>query len=183
MKNIISLIFLSLMISTTSCNNDDDNNNGETLPPATQTGANTVGCLVNGEVFLPKSEGINPAVVVNYEFVDGDFFFLLNFKDQRGTINEFVSIKTRFIELEQNETYSLNKNFDDDGDFAGGGGAYRPSTLDNGEYLTTSSITGELTITRLDLSNSIISGTFWFDAINEEGEIVEIRDGRFDYEY
>ncbi len=43
--------------------------------------------------------------------------------------------------------------------------------------------TGELTIKRNDLSNSIISGTFWFNAINEEGEIVEIREGRFDCNY
>jgi len=110
------------------------------------------------------------------------FFFLLNFKDQRGVINEFVSIRTGFVELQANQTYTLNKNFDDDGDYVGGG-AYRPNTLDNGEYYTTSSITGELTITRVDTSNSIISGTFWFDAINAEGEVVEIRDGRFDYVY
>ena len=43
--------------------------------------------------------------------------------------------------------------------------------------------TGELKITRIDLQNSIISGTFWFDAINEAGEIVEIREGRFDWNY
>jgi hypothetical protein len=35
----------------------------------------------------------------------------------------------------------------------------------------------------LDLANSIISGTFWFDAINTAGETVEIRQGRFDWNY
>lgn len=43
--------------------------------------------------------------------------------------------------------------------------------------------TGELTITRVDISNSIISGIFWFDAVNEAGDIVEIREGRFDWNY
>lgn len=182
MKNIISLLFLSVMVCLSSCDNDDDNS-GDTLPPATQTGANTVGCLVDGEVFLPKSEGINPAVVVNYEFFEGDFFFGLTFKDQRGTIDEIVSLGTGYITLEENINYILDKNTTDDGDYVGGGGAYRPSNLDNGQYLTTSSVSGELTITRIDLSNSIISGTFWFDAVNEDGEIVEIREGRFDYQY
>ena len=42
---------------------------------------------------------------------------------------------------------------------------------------------GELTITRVDLQNSIISGTFWFDAINTDNEVVEIREGRFDWNY
>jgi len=176
------LILLFAITQTLNCCSSDDNSN-DTLPPATQTGANTVGCLVNGEVFLPKAEGINPAVVVNYEFINGEFFFLLNFADMRGVISEFVSVSTGFIELEANQTYILDKNPYDDGDYTGGGGAYRPNTLDNGEYYTNSSITGELTITRVDTSNSIISGTFWFDAINEQGEIVEIREGRFDYVY
>jgi hypothetical protein len=181
MKTIVfSLLTLCFVLQ--SCNKDDDSSN-DSLPPATQTGANTVGCLVNGEVFLPKNEGINPVVVVNYEFFNGEFFFGLTFKDQRGTIDEIVSLGTGYITLEENITYILDKNTTDDGDYVGGGGAYRPSNLDNGQYLTTSSVTGELTISRLDLSNSIISGTFWFDAINEQGEIVEIRDGRFDYVY
>ena len=66
MKKTLLLIVIGLTLSC--CNNDDDNG-GDTLPPETQTGANTVGCLVNGEVFLPKAEGINPAVVVNYEYL------------------------------------------------------------------------------------------------------------------
>ena len=63
-----------------------------------------------------------------------------------------------------------------------GRGASYFSTLSN-VYSTTTSITGKLLITRVDLSNSIISGTFWFDAINSEGEVVEIREGRFDWNY
>ena len=183
MKNkIYTLLLLFPLWGLGGCN-EDDNNNNDTLPLATQIGANTVGCLVNGEVFLPRSEGINPTVVVNYEFFQGEFFFGLTFKDQRGSIDEIVSIGTGFISLEENITYVLDKNSLDDGDYIGGGGAYRPSTLDEGEYYTTSLVTGELTITRVDLSNSIISGIFWFDAINSENEIVEIREGRFDYEY
>lgn len=178
MKNLILLIAIGL---TLCCCSNDDNNSGDKLPPATQTGANTVGCLVNGEVFLPKSEGINPAVVVNYEFFEGDFYLNLRFTDQRNGGNEGVRLRTQRIDLEVNHTYQLDKNTVNDGDFTGGGGEYQTSVFN--EYLTTSSIIGELTITRLDLSNSIISGKFWFDAVNEDGEIVEIRDGRFDYQY
>lgn len=183
MKNISILFFLCSILSIISCSNDNDSScvGVDCLPPATQTGANTVGCLVNGEVFLPKSEGINPAVVVNYEFVDGDFFFRLTFRDQTGSANESVNLFTRFVELEVGETYTLNKNFDDDGDYTGGGGEYQTSS--SNEYFTNLLQTGELTVSRIDLSNSIISGTFWFDAINAEGDIVEIREGRFDYQY
>ena len=65
--------------------------------------------------------------------------------------------------------------------FIGGGGRYALNS--NNNYYTNLIKTGELTITRVDLSNSIISGTFWFDAINSEGEVVEIREGRFDWNY
>jgi hypothetical protein len=178
MKKLFVLLTISL---TLNCCNKDDDNSSDTLPPVTQTGANTVGCLVNGKVFLPKNEGINPSVVVNYEFFNGDFFFNLRFTDQRNGSNEGVRLRTQRIDLQVGETYILNLNTESDGDFTGSGGEYQTSV--SNEYLTTTTNTGELTITRLDLSNSIISGTFWFDAINEQGDIVEIRDGRFDYVY
>ena len=178
MKNLILLITIALTLSC--CDNDDDNS-GDTLPPATQTGANTVGCLVNGQVFLPKSEGINPAVVVNYEFINGDFFFTLRFSDLRNSSNEGVRLRTQRVDLQTGEIYILNMNTIDNGDFSGSGAEYQTS-LSN-EYLTNSSFTGELSITRVDTVNSIISGTFWFDAINTNGVIVEIREGRFDYVY
>ncbi|MBP2284200.1 hypothetical protein H4V97_002518 [Flavobacterium sp. CG_23.5] len=37
-------------------------------------------------------------------------------------------------------------------------------------YKTTSTITGELKITNHNFNKAIPSGTFWFDAINSEGE-------------
>jgi hypothetical protein len=52
------------------------------------------------------------------------------------------------------------------------------------EYLTRQDrYYGEFTITKLDTANYIIAGTFWFDAVSEEGEVVEIREGRFDIDY
>ncbi len=40
-----------------------------------------------------------------------------------------------------------------------------------------------MSITKLDFENHIVSGTFWFDAINEDGKLVEIREGRFDMNF
>jgi hypothetical protein len=51
------------------------------------------------------------------------------------------------------------------------------------QFYTTNTNIGELKITRLDTQQKIISGTFWYDAINPQGEIVKIRDGRFDMHY
>ena len=92
--------------------------------------------------------------------------------------NESVNIFTAKIELQENQTYILNQP---DTPENGAGGEYRLSQ--SNQYNTSLIHTGELKITRVDLQNSIISGTFWFDAINTDNEVVEIREGRFDWNY
>lgn len=180
MKNLLFILAIALTLSC--CDKDGQLFAGkDQLPPETQIGANTVGCLVNGKVFLPHAEGINPEVNCFYQFVDKEFFFNMNFADLRGVTNERVVLQINRINLNAGQTYVLNKNMIDDGDFTGGGGTYSLST--SNRYYTNSLKTGELKITRVDLSHSIISGTFWFDAVNSAGEKVEIRQGRFDWNY
>ncbi len=89
MKNL--LIIIALVLVFYSCNKDDDNSSSS-LPPETQIGANTVGCLVNGEVFLPHAEGLSPSVNCFYQFDDGEYYFSMNFADLRGTTNERVVV-------------------------------------------------------------------------------------------
>ena len=180
MKNLILLLTLTL---TLSCCNKDDNpfSSKDQLPPETQKGANTAGCLVNGEVFIPHQVGLSPSLVCNYEFLDGQFYFNIAFSDSRNGSVKSVSVNHNKVSLQSGSIYNLNKNTVNDGDFTGGGGTYFP-TLQN-FYRTNSIKTGELKITRLDVSNSIISGTFWFDAVNTAGETIQIRSGRFDMNY
>ena len=173
------IIFFTLTIFI-SCDKDTFKGNDQ-LPPETQIGANTVGCLVNGKVFIPKQEGITPSLVCNYELIDGEFYFNIAYSDSRNGGVESVSINHNKISLQNNTVYLLNKNTLNDGNFMGGGGTYFP-TLQN-FYRTNLIKTGELKITKIDLTNSIISGTFWFDATNTNGEIVQVRSGRFDMNY
>ena len=51
-----------------SCNKNEipPTDNPPQLPPETQTGANTFGCLVNGKVWLPKGGGLLPGVFSDY---------------------------------------------------------------------------------------------------------------------
>jgi hypothetical protein len=50
MKYCISLLFAFLL----SCTKDSPNSFTAQLPPETQTGANTFGCIINGQVFYPR---------------------------------------------------------------------------------------------------------------------------------
>ncbi|MFY0484118.1 DUF6252 family protein, partial [Flavobacterium sp. PLA-1-15] len=108
-------------------------------------------------------------------------YFTMNFADLRGTTNKRVVLQTSKIDLQAGQTYILNKNVINDIDIEGGGGLFSLSTTNR--YYTNTIKTGELKVTRVDLANSIISGTFWFDAVNQAGEVVEIREGRFDWNY
>ena len=185
MKKILLTL---LVVAFNACNNDDvPADPVSKLPPATQTGENTIGCLVNGEALLPKGSPLaGPVKNAFYQLIDGEYFFGLSFSNKNGEVLKSLRIGTLFSKLSKNQTIVLDKNFGDDGDYIGGGGEYGASTsVLEGTigYVTTSTVNGELAITHLDETKQIISGTFWFDAINNDGDIVEIREGRFDMPY
>ena len=178
MKNL--LLLLALTLTLLSCDKGTFKGKDQ-LPAETQTGANTVGCLVNGQVFLPNAECINPEVNCFYQLVDGEYFFNMAFSDLRGTGVKTVSVRTSKINLETNGNYILDQENTIFEEFVGGGGVYG---INAANYFYTSTLkTGELKIIKLDPVNAIISGTFWFDAVNSAGETVEIRQGRFDWNY
>jgi hypothetical protein len=61
-------------------------------------------------------------------------------------------------------------------------GKYRINSADY-NYSTDEQNTGELEIVFHDLENRILGGTFEYNAVNEDGVIVEIREGEFDMKY
>ncbi len=50
-------------------------------------------------------------------------------------------------------------------------------------YYTIKGYKGILYFNKVDESAQIISGTFWFDAINSFGDTIKISEGRFDVKY
>ena len=178
--------FLPLLISflLLSCGRKDDENTNPVsqLPPATTIGANTIGCLVNGEVFLPRQNNpLGPSSSnCYYQFVDGGWEFNLGISNDKFSPLRSIDIDTNKKELEQGNIYTISSETSSNSLFAFyllGGGLY-------GGYRTTDSYTGQLKITKLDKVNHIISGTFYFDAIRlNTGEIIKITEGRFDMQY
>jgi hypothetical protein len=174
MKNLLFLFTTLLTLSC--CNKDDDKptNPIDQLPPDTQIGANTAGCLVNGEAFLPKGAGI----ILNCFYQDGLNFGLSITKNISNNIQNInVASLNQSLEIEkiyQLKEYGANSKYGEYTYFYTGG---------DKRYKTNSIVTGELKITYHNFIKAIISGTFWFDAINSEGEIIKIREGRFDMEY
>jgi hypothetical protein len=146
---------------------------------------NTIGCLVNGKALVPKGETWHSNTYscqyqyLNNSLSEGYYFTVsvINSKDKPLTS---VYVQTNNLEFEEGKTYPLVSENEE-------GNAYGFFWTDNGTkstyYFTNETNRGELTITKLDKYNQIISGTFWFDAVNERGEKVEVREGRFDMKY
>ncbi len=184
MKPLLYILLPLLLVTTNSCNGDDDSSD-DTLPEVTTIGANTAGCLVNGEVFLPKGNSFGGPTLSAFYQVDQDgFHFGLSISDTTGDITKSIAVFTNPEELQEGQTYSLGAiEVNEDNDFNSNFGRYIEIDASVVFFNTSSTSTGVLTITKLDTQQNIISGTFSFDAINNSGEVVEVRDGRFDMRY
>ena len=176
---IIPLIFLLI----SSCKKHEDNE----LPPATQTGANTFGCKINGvnwvangnnDSFYPQAlQGGIDAVDTSLGGTKNEFKRQLFFSayNLNRTSFDLVLGREPFV-----GTYLFNKttrpepaesNYINYGAFSGMGGW----------FMTDSTNQGSITITYYNESRCIVAGTFQFDAVNKNtGEVIHVTEGRFD---
>ena len=166
-------LLLVALLGLSQCQKKSDPSPEEQLPPATQTGANTFGCLVNGQAWTPQgyNGSSNYSVVYDPNYANGT----LNISVYRYTGNEsskqIITIYSDSLRTTGN--YPLVKNGRQEALFKDratgceffGGTYYRR---------------GNLTITRLDLRAGIISGTFDFVLAKPGCDSVRVTQGRFD---
>ncbi|MDP1763189.1 MAG: DUF6252 family protein [Sediminibacterium sp.] len=187
MKSFL-IIAASFVLLSSSCRKNKPVNPIDQLPPETQTGANTFGCLVDGEVFKPGGAQLSGGSLgCNYQFLgtgaNGGYYFRLSGVKGSGNNQTAVGLFTDSLKIQEGVKYLL--------DSSEKGKAYSHySNLANGSsqnewfYKTKkTNFGGELWIKKLDTVNQIVSGTFWFDAVNANGQKVQIREGRFDVRY
>lgn len=184
MKQTIRLFLLPLLclLLTSSCKKDKVPPL-EQLPAATQEGKNTFGCLINGKAFTPQSGGLfnSSPKQCYYQYVKGSYYFHVSASNDKGANDILkVMVETQGIKLEEDKTYPLDVERGKDG---GAGAHYIIARMHHNAYMTGPGMAGELTVTHLDEERQIVSGIFWFDAVNKQGEKVQVREGRFDMRY
>ena len=175
LTKIIRCIPLWMLLLSISCNKE------KLLPPATQTGANTFGCLVDGKAWIPSGggfmSGINPT---------GGGFFLdvnskLNIYIRAHSNGDYIHIFLKHIT--STGTYLLNKETDvkPNAVLPENYGVYFTSGM-NDYYVTTPQHTGVVNITYADTTKGIVAGTFEMELYQKSrGKIIKITKGRFDY--
>lgn len=152
------------------------------LPPITQTGANTFGCLVNGKAWTPKGwDGRQPNffIIVDPTFRNGDF----SLRTYRLDNSIYESYVIGSDSINATSTYIIS-------DIANTRIIYHKGTPDLSQIFCTVSYngnfqrTGYLRISKYDLQSGIVSGEFEFTMVNKDcgnGDIIKVTKGRFDY--
>jgi hypothetical protein len=179
------LLAFSFLLST-SMKCKKDQTGIDTLPPATQEGKGTFGCLVNGEAFTPKGSSFGgPILSSYYQYLNSStaqgYFFNVSADRSENNISKSISIGDNNVIISQGKTYVL-RNYPEKNETYGSYAIISGAGNIN-EYSTINTFQGELYISKFDQVNQIVSGTFWFDSVNNKGEKVEVREGRFDVKY
>lgn len=184
MKPLI-LFIISFVLLSGSCKKNKVSSPIDKLPIETQLGANTFGCLVNGEVFKPGGAQLSGgSLQCNYQLLSGNSYFFVLIGRYRNNTNgsgSGVGLYTDSLKLQEGLKYNFKTR--NKGNCSASYSFYT-STSTFQSYETDGNLyKGELWLKKIDTINQIVSGTFWFDAVNTNGQKVEVREGRFDVRY
>lgn len=181
-NNLLLVGIFWLFIST----NCKKNNPGDGLPPLTFEGKNSIGCRIDGAVWVPKGKWVGqtflPGLVGGF-YVDPlypNVHLLIITNDPNGTIEIFCRnyLNTKFLLTGK---YLFNKNTEDITFGNGEIHSYGYLKINGKNYFTDSLHTGWIEILKLDTISGVISGRFQFDAYNaSDDKTYKITDGRFD---
>jgi hypothetical protein len=176
-----TFLFLAILLSSiihlqSSCVKNHPDPKPKELPPITTEGRNTIGFLLNGEVWLPGGGGIGSP---DKEFVLDTFSNVLMLLAYYRNTKEGVSIQSLSLLINwpehrcyTSDSLNLFKNSDRI--------IFSDYNLD-GVCIDFIEVHGFLIkILHCNLSDQIISGTFELTIENECGDIYEITEGRFD---
>ncbi len=172
MKRI--LIVLLPLMALISCKKNVDE-----LPPASQTGANTFGAKVNGNLWAPQGFAGIPASNILEAHIFGNVV-VIKAQNFASSPNETEFDMTIF-DVTGPGVYPLNTNVTHPNGTSSYAYYVKRNFTPEDEWITSSSHTGTVTITKFDAVNKIVSGTFEFSAGSlYNAGILAVTEGRFD---
>lgn len=152
------------------------------LPPATQTGANTFGCLVNGKAWVAQNQDCfllcDPSFKIYYDNNRGGYLSIdAVFKNSAAKIDQYIGIGIDSTKFRNSFQYS---EFRDHMGFIYSN-MYLPNDCKSIKSLDNLTMTiGSVAFTKYDLQSGIISGTFEFTLTKSGCDTIKVTNGRFD---
>lgn len=167
LPKILSPVLIIAFFLLGGCN-DDSQTEKEKLPPATQTGENTFGCLVDGKAWVTETS------IDAYGFYQSGVLSITALLEKKG-VDQGMGFIIHDVNLEERHyVFSLPPD-----NYA----AFGDNILNCG-FETNSQYMGTLTVTNFDSNQFIISGLFEFEAYSDDcTKLVKITEGRFDLHY
>ena len=183
-KQTFKIYLFLITVLLLSCN---DNENviqvipEDKLPPITQTGENTFGCLIDGNVFIPKDKtGYTPpggGTPRGIEIFGNNSVFVIQ---ARNYINATI-----YIYIPENLPNQIEYVFDESPGVSYGLNspdyAHIFCIINNKKYLSFEN-SGSILFTKVNQTSGLYAGVFSakFKNIDDKNDILEISEGRFD---
>lgn len=152
------------------------------LPAPSENGSNTFGAKIDGKMWAPQGFGIMPTAPTLEANLAGGNSYKINARNfgSSPTETEFEII---IRDVTGPGVYMLNKTTPVyPGEIASYALYVKRRLHPQNEWITSPSLGGKVTITKLDLPNKIIAGTFEFQAADQYGTAspINVTEGRFD---
>lgn len=157
MKTIL-ILYTAFLLAACACTKNAENQ----LPPATQTGANTFGCLINGKPFTAT----RPTPIGMSGLSTGTVYYVIDFSDPGLLIN--------VTPWEKNSPIGIRINIPD----FKGVGIYREEEFLFNSYPVNPNTNSHVNVTKYE--KGILSGVFQAEITRSNGNKVSITHGRFD---
>lgn len=180
-QSLLIIIALFLLLGS-SCKKDKLVNEIDKLPPASQTGANTFGCLVNGKAWIAERNDCSiicdPSFKIFYDGSNGGYIGIralkINIKDNTDEEINLVFDSSNYKTVHNLTIFNhlITARFVN----------YSSINCNNYQHSADSTVIhiGQIVLTRYDLTNGILSGTFNFSITKPGCPTIVVIDGRFD---
>lgn len=179
MKYVL-LILACWLITGAGCKKEVDQLSK--LPPATQTGANTFGCLVNGKAWVAQTDCqliCDPAFRLYYDSRHGGYVGIT-----ADWLNSSDNIDQRINILFDSTNFKLKHNLTIDNPYTLARFIDYKKINNCGTYEHSSDSlvihTGNVNLVKYDLQSGIMSGTFEFTITKPGCTTLSVTNGRFD---
>jgi len=173
MKRTLNILLIIAALTMTNCECWYDPLIME-LPPITEEGKNTFGCMIEDEVYVPQARRLDfsgiPIGCEVWKFPETESLFSV---ETNRFVGKSDKVKDAKVNIEAKDICGSGTYTMDDG-----------WILYNDTWYQVLPNTSSLTITKLDTIKGIISGQFYFQASRNkediDSKIITISNGRFD---